>query len=122
MNFAAAALAVVLFGLGLNYLGVVEVFYKTISIMHRTIEVLGNSSLDDRQKEAGARSAAISMLISLVNIFLRSGLAMIIPTALLAAAIAIGAATVKSLETALLSWPMLALSLVQISVYVLFRR
>lgn len=100
MDAVILALAVLSFLVCLKLTRVVTHVEEAAADARRAAAVLGAPHIDDRRKEAVARSASLTMMGAFFSILLRSGLAFGLPLVLVVACVFMGVVSQEGIEAA----------------------
>jgi hypothetical protein len=110
VNYAAVALAVVLFALGLRVFRVVPVSAKAFSVTKQATAVLADGSLDDDDKENAVREASKRLLLLFLSISVRATAALSVPSLALVALDELKIVSMHDVLGLFVSWEVILLS------------
>ncbi len=116
MIIAAAILAVALFVVAFRMAGIVPIAADVVSVSRRAAAVIADSSLDDDAKERQIRAASKGLMVSFLQICLRTGVVLAVPAICLYAASLAGLIELTAVSETLLRWEFILLSTVAIVV------
>lgn len=116
MIIAAAILAVALFVVAFRMAGIVGIAADVLSVSRRAAAVMTDNGLDDDAKERQIRAASKGLMLSFLQICLRTAVVLAVPTICLYAADAAGLVSLTAVSDTLLGWEFILLSTVAIVV------
>lgn len=121
MTYLAGVLAILVFSMALERLGIEAVASKALDTSRKATRTLRDPNLDDGGKEAAMRGASVSLMGSFLSLGLRGVLAVCASGLTLAVFHLLGLAPFSSVVSWLATWPAVVLASVLVGGWFLFR-
>lgn len=122
MVYAALAVAVGLFAVGLRLTGVVSKARAVLSDANRSLQVMRSLDLTDDEKEVRIRAASLGMFVAFFSILTRTAIAIAIPAALVALCIVAQVFRAEEAVSAGMDWRFIIASALFVTAFLVVQR